>query len=73
MTRFQDEDGREWDVVLGRESFGTLVALFVPTGAGAVRQTVLRHDSVDDAQRTLDAMDDGALRSLLRASTEKEG
>ncbi len=73
MRRFQDTQGTEWDVVLGRESFGALLALFVPVGEGAVRQAPLRSEGYDAAQHELDTMDEAALRQLLRASTEKEG
>ena len=71
MTRFTDDAGRAWDVVLGRESWGTLVALFVPVDGGAPRQAVLPAASHDEAQRALDGMDVAGLRELLRTSTEK--
>lgn len=73
MRRFRDPGGAAWDVVLGRESWGTLVALFVPVGGGDVRQTVLRSASPETAQHELDTVDEAALHALLRASTEKEG
>lgn len=73
MRRFTDRDGRVWDVVLGRESWGGNMALFVPAGEGAVRQAPLRSAGYDEAQRELDTMDDAALQELLRGATEKEG
>lgn len=73
MRRFRDTDGAAWDVVLGRESWGTFVALFVPVGDGDVRQTVLRGDSTEAAQQEIDTVDEAALRTLLRASTQKDG
>lgn len=73
MRRFTDPDGRVWDVVLGRESWGGNMALFVPAGEGVVRQAPLRSAGYDDAQRELDTMDDAALQELLRGAIEKEG
>ncbi len=45
MRRFSDERGETWDAVVGRESWGTLYALFIPAGAAAaqpVRQALLQ-------------------------------
>ena len=72
MRRFHDGDGRAWDAVVGRESWGTLFAIFVPVESGpAVRQTPLPAAAVDEAASDLDALDDGALRSLLERSVPK--
>jgi hypothetical protein len=68
MRRFTAEDGREWEVVLGRESWGASVALFVPVDSSdpaAIRQSVLAAAAVDEAQAELDAMSDADLRALL--------
>ena len=73
MRRFVDDDGRTWDVVLGRESWGGLLALFVPADGGAARQAPLRSDGYDAATHELETLDEAALHRLLRASTEKEG
>lgn len=73
MRRFRDADGREWDVVLGRESWGALLALFVPVGGGTVMQAPLRSDGYDAAQQELDTMEEAALHELLRDATEKVG
>ncbi|NLG60835.1 MAG: hypothetical protein GX539_01210 [Candidatus Cloacimonetes bacterium] len=73
MRRFRDAEGREWDVVLGRESWGSLLALFVPVGGGAVMQAPLRSAGYDSAQHELDTMDEATLHELLRGATEKEG
>lgn len=72
MRRFLDQGGRPWEVVLGRESWGTFVALFVPVGAGrteTVRQTVLHASAHSEAAGELDRLDDDALRALLERST----
>lgn len=74
MRRFVDPEGAAWDVVLGRESWGTLVALFVPSGAPsrAVRQTMLDAPAYEEAQNELDTMTDEELRRLLARSTLKD-
>lgn len=73
MRRFIDREGMAWDVVLGRESWGSLLALFVPaTGAAAVRQTPLDATAYETATQELDALDDAALQRLLDRSTPKE-
>lgn len=71
MKRFVDDQGREWDVVLGRESWGALLALFVPRGAGSARQARLKSSDYNAAQQALDRLDDAALAELLRNSEEK--
>ena len=75
MRRFSDEHGGIWDAVVGRESWGTLYALFIPAGATAarpVRQALLRSVGYEQAQQELDAMDDAALRALLQAAEPRE-
>ncbi len=73
MRRFRDREGRDWDVVLGRESWGGLLALFVPVAGGAVMQARLRSDGYDAAWHELDTMEEAALHELLRGASEKEG
>ncbi len=68
MRRFNDDTGRPWDVVLGRESWGTLYALFIPAGTGhdqPIRQALLQSAGYDQAQRELEAMDHPDLLRLL--------
>lgn len=74
MRRFRDQSGVEWDVVLGRESWGTTVALFVPPTASTldVRHAPLRATAQDAATRELDDMDDAALRALFDRSTARQ-
>lgn len=72
MRRFTD-GGRTWDVVLGRESWGRTVAIFVPVGAGEeVREAPLAAAGYEEAGRELDALDEDALRALLERSRPKE-
>lgn len=73
MRRFQDRSGRPWDVIVGRESWGTLVALFVPVDGAAARQTTLSASGYNDAHQELDTLEQDALQALLDRSVEKEG
>jgi hypothetical protein len=73
MRRFRDRDGVEWDVVLGRESWGTLLALFVPVASGpAVRQAPLAAVAYDIAMQELELLDDDAVQQLLDRSAIKD-
>jgi hypothetical protein len=72
MKRFRDRDGAEWDVVLGRESWGLLLALFVPRAPGPARQTPLAASGLDTGAQELDELDDDALQALLDRSDIKE-
>lgn len=74
MQRYTDPDGRGWDIVLGRESFGALVALFVPVAGNAepMRQSYLSSESHTAAETELDALDDRGLDALFQRSKPKE-
>jgi hypothetical protein len=73
MRRFEASDGRQWDVVLGRESWGAHFALFVPVAHdAAVRQAPLRSSGYDTAQQELNAMPLEQLVALFERSTIKE-
>lgn len=72
MRRFADRDGTRWDVVAGRESWGMLVALFIPEDSGAeVRQATLSAPSYDQAVVELDRLSEERLQEMLDASTPK--
>lgn len=72
MRRYTDRDGTRWDVVAGRESWGTLVALFIPEGSGGqVRQANLAAPSYDQAVVELDRLSEEQLQEMLDASTPK--
>jgi hypothetical protein len=75
VRRFTDRSGVAWEVVLGRESWGTSVALFVPPTVSdlQVRQAPLRSSAQDAAMRELEDMDDAALQALLDRSSSGEG
>ncbi len=71
MRRFRDSGGLPWDAVVGRESWGTLYALFLPAGVGRgepVRQALLASAGYEQAQRELEEMNEAALLDLFRES-----
>lgn len=75
MRRFRDSGGVEWDVVLGRESWGALLALFVPVDSSLplpVRQAPLQASGYDAATTELDELDGAALQALLDRSVIRE-
>lgn len=73
MRRYTDSRDREWDVVVGRESFGALYALFVPSGEtrAETRQTLLQEDSKARAQAAIEAMSEDELDDLFERSEPK--
>jgi hypothetical protein len=72
MRRFLGKDGREWEAVVGRESWGTVVAIFVPReGGDPPRQTLLESTTTDEALRDLQRMPEEKLRVLLERSKVK--
>lgn len=74
VRHYTDPDGHAWDIVIGRESFGALLALFVPAAgnAGAPRQAMLVAESHVDADAELDAMKPADLDGLFERSEPKE-
>jgi hypothetical protein len=68
MRAFVDERGQRWQVVLGKESWGTLVLLFSPDAGGDTRTSILSSETMRDASAELDAMTDDDLRARLRES-----
>ena len=73
MRRYTDSRDREWDVVVGRESFGALYALFVPSGEtrAETRQTLLQEDSKARAQAAIEAMSEDEMDDLFERSEPK--
>lgn len=74
MRRFVDREGRSWDIVVGRESFGALYALFVPAAGNpaGMRQTLLQAESRGGALSELDGLQDEDIEALLQRSDPKE-
>ena len=72
MKRFQDRQGVDWEVVAGRESWGAIVALFVPIREGPeIRQAPLSADGYGEATTLLESMSPEALQDLLDVSGPK--
>lgn len=72
MRRFTDAEGRVWDVVLGRESWGTMCAIFAPANRELdVRQTVLEAESYAEAQAVIAGAAETELQELLERSEPK--
>jgi hypothetical protein len=73
VRRYTDSRGRSWDVVVGRESFGALYALFVPSGEtrAETRQTLLGAESQTGARQAVEAMSDEELNELFDRSEPK--
>lgn len=70
MRELRDASGATWDVVVGKESWGTLVLLFSRRGASEVRTLVIAAESQLEAERELDALSDDDLRQRLSESAE---
>lgn len=68
MRALVDDHGQRWQVVLGKESWGTLVLLFSPDAGGDARTSILSSETMRDASAELDAMTDDDLRARLRDS-----
>ena len=68
MRGFTDNAGRRWQVVLGKESWGTLVLLFSPADGGDTRTSILAAETTMAANAELDALSDDDLRDRLRDS-----
>lgn len=70
MRRFVNERGTTWDVVVSRESWGTLYALFVPAAGGTepMRRALLQSAGYEEAQQELDGLEERALLALFAAA-----
>ena len=68
MRTFSDDAGHQWQVVLGKASWGTLVLLFSPTAGSDTRTSVLTAETTFAASAELDALTDDELRGRLRDS-----
>jgi hypothetical protein len=73
VRTFVDPFGRAWEVVIGKASWGTYLALFVPVNRKEpVRQAPLGAVAHADAIAEIDAMDETRLQMLLDESQIKE-
>lgn len=73
MWTFRDEEGRKWEMVVGRESWGGFVVLFIPEdGDPGIRQTAVEASSQGEANRRVDELGRGGWLNLLDRSRPKE-
>ena len=72
MRLFRDLEGREWEAIVGRESWGTVVAIFLlREESGPPRQILLEGSSADEGARLLMEMTQAQLQELLAVSVLK--
>jgi hypothetical protein len=69
MRRFSASDGAPWDAVIGHESWGTFVILFMPVGGGDARKFTLGEETALAAETELGDKTDEELSTLLAASS----
>ena len=72
MRVIEDAEGRSWDVVVGRGSWGSLVILFSLRGPNENRTSDLASETVRQAEQELAALTDDELRERLAGSTPWE-
>lgn len=65
MREFLDVEGRVWDAVVGKESWGTLVIVLSPRDGGEARKSILQAETSFDAERELASMEEEELRDRL--------
>jgi hypothetical protein len=68
MRIIQDAEGRSWDVMVGRGSWGSLVLLFSLRGANENRTADLASETVRQAEQELSALTDDQVRARLADS-----
>lgn len=72
MRKFVDRQEREWEVVIGRASWGAYLLIFSPTDrSGEMREAHLSAGSQGEAFLELDALTDHELAEMLERSTPK--
>lgn len=72
MRKVTDEAGLQWDVTVGRESYGMQVFLFMPMDGSGVRKALMTSDTWLDGERELEGVDDSALLERLGVSVPWE-
>lgn len=68
MRVIEDAEGRSWDVMVGRGSWGSLVLLFSLRGANENRTADLASETVRDAEQELSALTEDEVRARLADS-----
>lgn len=73
MRTIQDADGRVWDAMVGRASWGAFQVLFVPRdGETGARQSQLDATSARQAERALAELSDAQLMELWQDSRPRD-
>lgn len=72
MRVIEDAEGRSWDALVGRGSWGSLVILFSLRGANENRTSDLASETVRQAEQELAALTDDELRERLAGSRSWE-
>ncbi|MFO7858744.1 MAG: hypothetical protein R6V11_07465 [Ectothiorhodospiraceae bacterium] len=72
MRRISDSEGNHWDVVVGRESYGMQVYLFMPVDGGGIRKALMAADTRLDGEQELEAADSSFLQDRLAMSVPWE-
>lgn len=68
MRVIEDAEGRSWDAIVGRGSWGSLVILFSLRGPNENRTFDLASETVRQAEQELAALTDDELRERLAGS-----
>lgn len=68
MRVFRDQNGKCWNAVVGRESYGIQVLLFLPEGGGEIRKAVMASSTRLEAHQEFDALSDTELCEHLNRS-----
>ncbi|HEX8453735.1 MAG TPA: hypothetical protein VF710_10555 [Longimicrobium sp.] len=68
MRIIEDAEGRSWDVMVGRGSWGSLVLLFSLRGANENRTADIASETVRQAEQELSALSDDEVRARLAES-----
>ncbi|HEX8211890.1 MAG TPA: hypothetical protein VF584_17065 [Longimicrobium sp.] len=68
MRIIEDAEGRSWDVMVGRGSWGSLVLLFSLRGDTENRTADIASETVRQAEQELSALSDDEVRARLADS-----
>jgi len=71
MRRFRDSEGSEWEVVAGRESWGSIYAIFIPVVEGELRQSPIQASGYEEATAELERLSEVELQVMLAQSQPK--
>ncbi len=72
MRRIRDAQQRDWDVTVGRESFGMQVFLFLPADGSETRKALMHSDTWVEGEQELGSLAEEALLERLAVSVRWE-